>query len=316
MTRAGLGARTNTPYYQSPLIYETLYLVGCGVRCTVEPDLTAFAAAALPWLAREPVVHNVIATLVGTTLDGSRPVRPGEPPLWVTVLDDAGDIVGVAVRTPPHKLLLSRMPAATARALADRLAATGIPLPGVSGPVPLPAEFAAHWSADPPGRAERTRGLRMYACDDVRPLPDVPGRARRATGADVPLLVEWAAAFSRDTCTPPAAAPGATALADMAGRVGTGRMLLWEDADGPVSMATWFPPAAGVRRVSYVYTPPAARRRGYASAVTAAATRHALADVRLCMLYTDLANPTSNAIYQRIGYRAVADSEEWTFSGT
>jgi len=92
-----------------------------------------------------------------------------------------------------------------------------------------------------------------------------------------------------------------------------GLLWVWQDGE-PVSMAWLTPPTAGVSRVSGVYTPPPRRGRGYASACVAAASAHALsAGAEACMLYTDLANPTSNKIYQAIGYRPVADAVEWRF---
>ena len=64
-----------------------------------------------------------------------------------------------------------------------------------------------------------------------------------------------------------------------------------------------------------VYTPPEHRGTGYGSAVTAAVSQHALdAGARDVILFTDLANPTSNSIYQKIGYRPVYDSTELEFT--
>ncbi|HEX2902904.1 MAG TPA: GNAT family N-acetyltransferase, partial [Jatrophihabitans sp.] len=84
---------------------------------------------------------------------------------------------------------------------------------------------------------------------------------------------------------------------------------LWLGAGGdPVSMAGRNVTVAGVSRVGPVYTPPERRGRGYAAAVTAACTQHALAtDADRAILFTDVANPTSNGIYQRLGYRPIAD---------
>jgi predicted GNAT family acetyltransferase len=63
-----------------------------------------------------------------------------------------------------------------------------------------------------------------------------------------------------------------------------------------------------------VYTPPGRRGRGYATALVAALSAELLAaGRRFCFLYTDLANPTSNRIYQRIGYERVCDSAEIRF---
>jgi len=93
-------------------------------------------------------------------------------------------------------------------------------------------------------------------------------------------------------------------------------MWLWEVDGEPVSTAWLSAPVAGVTRISGVYTPPERRGHGYASGVVAAASQHALdAGVDACMLYTDLANPTSNKIYQALGYRPVCDATQWAFGG-
>ena len=85
-------------------------------------------------------------------------------------------------------------------------------------------------------------------------------------------------------------------------------LTLWEADGEPVAMAGLTRTVAGVARVSGVYTPPAHRQRGFGGAVTAAVSRQALdAGAAAVVLYTDLANPTSNALYPRLGYRPVED---------
>jgi predicted GNAT family acetyltransferase len=70
-----------------------------------------------------------------------------------------------------------------------------------------------------------------------------------------------------------------------------------------------------VVRIGPVYTPPELRRRGYAGSAVAAASRRALtAGAHTCMLFTDLANPTSNKIYAEVGYRAIGGWEEYSFT--
>ena len=99
----------------------------------------------------------------------------------------------------------------------------------------------------------------------------------------------------------------------------TAGILLWEDGGEPVSLAGWGGPTPNGIRIGPVYTPPALRGRGYATALTAALSQRLLdgrlfaGGRRFCFLYTDLANPTSNAIYERIGYRRVAESAEIVF---
>ena len=90
---------------------------------------------------------------------------------------------------------------------------------------------------------------------------------------------------------------------------------LWHDAGGAVSLAGFGGPTPNGIRIGPVYTPPEHRNRGYGTAVTAAVSELLLEQGRrFCFLYTDLANPTSNAIYLRIGYEPVCDSRELAFS--
>ena len=97
-------------------------------------------------------------------------------------------------------------------------------------------------------------------------------------------------------------------------RISSGGLTLWEDGGRTVAMAGTSTVVAGVARIGPVYTPPARRCHGYGAAVTAAATRAGLAaGADRCMLFTDLANPTSNALYPRLGYRPVGDAVDYAF---
>ena len=97
-------------------------------------------------------------------------------------------------------------------------------------------------------------------------------------------------------------------------RSGTRTFYLWEHDGRPVSMAGVTGPTPHGIRVGPVYTPPAERGRGFGSALTAAASQAQLDDGRrFVFLFTDLDNPTSNKIYQAIGYEPVIDIDQWSF---
>lgn len=114
----------------------------------------------------------------------------------------------------------------------------------------------------------------------------------------------WHRAFAEDTGQ---SADRAERLVD--DRTAAGCLTLWEGGEGEVvSMAAVSPRVAGTVRVTVVHTPPEHRGHGFAAGVTAEAGRQARdAGAREVLLFTDLANPTSNGVYQRIGYRPVAD---------
>ena len=122
-------------------------------------------------------------------------------------------------------------------------------------------------------------------------------------------LGTWAAAFSAET-----GQRTVDLRAHLARRIAQQRLFVWDDGGTPVAMAAGSHPIAGVVRVSLVYTPPSRRQRGSASALVAAISHRALDQgAHTCVLYTDAANPTSNAIYQAIGYRPLYEAAVYTF---
>ncbi|WUH96277.1 GNAT family N-acetyltransferase [Spirillospora sp. NBC_00431] len=163
-------------------------------------------------------------------------------------------------------------------------------------------EGGGGWGTGGAGRVkERQRLYRLGRLEVPDPLPE--GAARVAGAADGALVLDWFAAFGRE-----AGDYGDTNRAAIEAKLGDGRVTLWEAGGRPVAVAGRTPTVAGMARVAPVYTPPEHRRRGYAAAVTAAVTRAALdGGATEVVLFTDLANPTSNGVYQRLGYRTVQD---------
>ncbi len=279
------------------------------MKAVLDTDIRRFAETTMAWVNREPVVNNVLATNADAVLAGRREY---DDALWLTVLDDAGEVVGAAMQTPPHRLFVCPMPDEAARVLAGALAGVRPALPGVGGVLGPATAFAEAWQQVPGAVAVPARNERLYALDVLVAPAGVPGRARLATEADLQLLIDWSLAFHHEAT---ADQPGAGIAGVVKSRIGEGGYHLWELDGAPVCFAGASPPAAGIARIGPVYTPPAHRRHGYASACVSAASRHALADGAAgCMLYTDLGNRTSNAIYQQIGYRPVCDSGGYAFS--
>ena len=224
-------------------------------------------------------------------------------------------IVLVAMRTPPYNLVLCAPAAVEALApLADHVhAATGPSgLPGVLGPEAAASSFAALWSERSGTRAELRVAQRIYRCETVEPLDGVPGSLRAVTQADRPLIRAWLQGFHAE------AMPGLPFDADEATErwlASASRSLwFWMDEDRPVSMVGALGPTPNGIRIAAVYTPPELRRRGYASAAVAGLTQRMLDEGRaFCTLFTDLSNPTSNKIYQQVGYRPVLDVPLYAF---
>lgn len=225
----------------------------------------------------------------------------GADVLFGTVEQD-GDLVGCVIRTPPHKLLITSMPPEAAPDIVGPVAELYDEIPAVLGPADSAVAVASAWTALKGGGWETGMQQRIYRLDQVEPVRPVPGAMRLATMDDLELLTDWGTGFARDA-----------GHAFLLAREQVNRMIerqdphIWQD-ESPASMAVAQGATPNGCRVGYVYTPPELRGRGYASALVARLSQRMLdSGMTFCVLYTDLGNPTPNAIYQRIGYNAICD---------
>ncbi|HOX46142.1 MAG TPA: GNAT family N-acetyltransferase [Myxococcota bacterium] len=271
--------------------------------------------------------HATVRELLGRTAPLAWR-RPEEHKLPVDILEGVGELarvthlrpvarllevargqepLGLALQTPPRNLVLGPMPEEAAACLAVELRARGAELPGVLGPVAAARAFAGAFR--PPGGAPACErmAMRLYRCAAPRPpARPVPGRLRPGAWEEADLLTAWQAAFIRETgvSDDPAHAREAAEV-----HLHEGRMYVWEDERGVArACIAHGGRALGLARVYGVFTPPAARGRGLAAAMTAALTARLLeGHASAAVLFADLANPTSNGVYQRVGYTPVSD---------
>ena len=268
----------------------------------VTDQLGTFDLAVTPFLEQDPVRNTVLLTALNALRAGG---HPDEPP-WFAWATDEGVPVGAALRTPPYKVALSGMSAEAVRALGHQLASSN--LPGAFGDLLTVAAFA-----EAAGRAHRVVSHEIqYVQSAVVAPPPTRGQPRAYTDADADLYVRWDVAFAAEAGVMRSADPVAALETRM--RAGGG-LWLWEVDGTPVAMCGRTPSVAGVPRIGPVWTPPEHRRHGYAAAITAHVCQLAFADgARACTLFADAANPTSNGIYERIGFRPVAETVEAEFA--
>jgi RimJ/RimL family protein N-acetyltransferase len=263
-------------------------------------DVDAYAAAVGPLLGASPVEHTLSLTIIENAR--ARGGTAAETFGWWT--EPAGEVTGAVSHTSPHELVLGVVPDVAVRPLVRELGGLATYPTGVNGPTATAAQVAAVWMAETGGAALLRHAERLHALEGAVHLEAAPpGRARVATTADVDLLVRWIEDFCREAGV---AAHPPTVVED---RLDHGGMTVWDDASGePVALAARNRPAAGIVRVGPVFTPAPRRRRGWGAAVTAAATQAALDEgAGAVVLFTDLTNATSNALYRRLGYRPVGD---------
>ena len=183
------------------------------------------------------------------------------------------------------------------------MVAPGRDAPGFSAEHGLATRVAAAWTRRTGGEAEAGKGSRLYRLGELTPPDPAPaGQARVPTTADRTLLISWYEQFTSELGEP--AENLAEAVDD---RIASGGLTLWEVDGVPVSLAGHTRPIAGMARVAPVFTPRDLRRRGYAAAATAAVSRAAAALADDVLLFTDAANPTTNALYRRLGYVPIQD---------
>lgn len=274
-------------------------------------DPGEFFTLVAPFLECREAQHNLHLGF-RARLEADRHAFGPHDPLLYAVLDDGGEVVAVATQTPPFGLVLSELndPAAV-ELVADRLTADGAQLPTASGPVEAARAFAERWAKLAGLTASVQLDERIYEATAVVHPESVAGSMRPYATADRPIVLDWMRAFFAEAMPDSPEGRVEQFVDDRA--AGNGSLVLWEDEDRVVSLAGHAGETPNGSRVGPVYTPPELRGRGYASALTAALTEQLLAKRRFCFLFTDLANPPSNSIYQRIGYHAVADITLWRF---
>jgi predicted GNAT family acetyltransferase len=280
------------------------------VRWEFTDDVAAYADAVGPVLAAQPERFTIALSVVDNVRHGLRwsdlPMHFG----WHV----RGDVVdGVVLVTPPFPLVISVLAQDAVDDLVGDLLSRGATLTGVNGERDDAVRFAAAWSARTGAAATTSVEERLYRLGTLAPVtPLPPGGARRAGPGDLDLVSRWHRAFIAEALPDE---PDVDHTDVIRHRLESGLLWLWQVDGEPAAMAGRTAPAAGVARVGPVYTPPAQRGRGFGSAVTAACTQDALdAGAEGVVLFTDLANPTSNAIYQRLGYRPVVDRVVVRFS--
>lgn len=268
------------------------------------PTLASFDAATLDRLAADPV-RNTFAL---TSLDRVRRLPATEQPPTLITFHDNGEVVGSLIRTPPWPVQAADLPPAAASIAADLARELDPGITAVTGPQSRSEAFATAWGED----FTLALSTRQYRLTHLT-APAVEGTGRLATEDDIPLLAAWYDAFCREALPDAPSGGNSTELMASSLRLGNG-IAIWESNDTPVAWASAWAPQAGMTRVGPVYTPPEHRKHGYGAAVTAVAAQWALDQgVAEVLLFADLTNPTSNSIYQRIGFTPIEDWAEYSW---
>lgn len=288
-------------------------------RWELTEDAQAFLDDVGDVLAADPVRATIVANTARRLAAHATEGRPRpDHPCWFAVARDAdGRVEGVAMRTapaPPHQAHVLIADRLLAEDLADLLVDRGEVVTATNG-----AEGPAHAFLD--RVAERTGGsvavarpTRLFELGVLIPPAPPEGAPRAVRRDEVGLAHRWFADFVADAARqagragPPEIPPPPQDVLER--RIGAGKLWWWVVDGAPVSLVGHVGPALDVARLGPVFTPAEHRGRGYAGALVAhvsATLREA--GYRVC-LFTDLENPVSNALYERLGYETVVDMAE------
>jgi hypothetical protein len=271
------------------------------IRVAVSNDPAWALNEARSFLAAEPVLHNLILTLLHARIVHREPGR-----YWMAMEDSK--VVGLLLQSPLNKAAnLAVMGPGVIAAIVDAMADAGSVLSGVGGDASTAARFAGQWAERCKVAAIPFQGQRLYEVVDVPERRAVGGQLRNAVSENRDLIVDWVRRFNNEV---------GEHVRDPEVSVDrwlpAGQVWIW-DAGEPVSMAVSRECVEGVVRLAGVFTPLGMRSRGYAEACVSDLSRQIRGNGHRCILYTDLGNPTSNSIYRRIGFHAVAEALRYRF---
>ena len=258
-------------------------------------DLSAFSSTVTPFLMEQEAVNNLMLGL----LDAGRNAAPVDWEMAAVV--DGGRLVLASLRTPPYNLILAGETVSEEAVALLSAHYSGKPLPGVIGPSALAEAFAARYAAEAGMSWKVTISETVYQLTAVSDVPQ-PGKLRPAEERDSFFLAYWLRSSEEDIFHRSASLN----FEDARERSLKGELFLYEVEGVPVCLAGSSRQMPHGRSIGPVYTPPIFRRKGYATAATAALSRRILADGNdFCALFADRANPASNRAYQQAGFQPV-----------
>jgi len=278
-------------------------------------DPATWLARAMPLLAADEARHNLLFGITDTLIN-----RPGmylSAHLWLAMA--GGAPAGAMLQTPPYNVLVARPRLDGAlEALAGAVIQDSPETSGVGGGREEAEAFAAAWARLTGGAWRQRMAQGIYACAAALPVPEAPGTSRIAGPEDFTAILPMLLAFSDEALIAESVRDPDRIEETTRTRLGdeptAGGIWVWEDRGRIVSISGHGGRTPSGIRIGPVYTPPEHRRRGYATNLVSAQTSWLLAGaVSTCFLYTDLTNPTSNAVYRRIGYQQVCEAVDLGF---
>lgn len=275
-------------------------------------DTQPFLEKALDELSKDETRNNLILGLA-LRLREDPHAYTDQTPLIAIVSDEQEKIGAMAIMTPPFPMIVQSEPlnVAALESLADTLISGGWKLSGVNGVTDESDAFAQIWRKKTGHEVRLLKTLRAYELRNVQDLDYPVGKMRVAEERDAQKSADMLSAMQEELKLE---GSSSATFEGALRNIHLKRTFFWV-VDGEVVSITMAvrPQIKGIC-ISGVYTPPEHRQRGYARALVAQVSKEMLSrGFELTNLFTDLSNPTSNKIYQEIGYKPVCDYHQYSF---
>lgn len=266
-----------------------------------------FADAVVPFLQRDEARYSVLLGVIDTLV---RRPEVFQDHYLAAFRDVSDNVTGAVWMTPPYAFGMTDLEESQIKLAINFAKTIGTRPTAIFGTAPTAEAFMHLWTLETGQSVTARMAMRMFEATEVIEPGTVAGSWRPANMSDLPILTEWTYLYSMDVHEP---------LSKDQAKVSTEQAIssvtrfIWEIDGMPMAMAGCIATSSTSSRVPLVFTPKDFRGRGYASNLVARLTQAQLNKKMRVFLYTDLANPTSNKIYQEIGYRPLYDSLRYSF---
>lgn len=283
------------------------------MKATFTTNPSDFLDIAEDFLLKEESLNNLSLGLA-ERLKTNGMANPGSGEPFFIILEIQEKVVGTALRTSPERpLALSRIAEENLPELIKVLEEKEVILEGCVGPTETVKAFCKLWKIP----SKPAMGQGVYECVKSIPPREIRGsliKARLDHSEEVEAAVLFGAGFIEE-CFPLHREPLVEARKMVEFYIEQGVLFLWKSQEGDlVSMAVRNRESKNASTIGWVFTPKEQRGRGYGSMVTFGVTQEIFkSGKKFANLFTDLSNPTSNSIYQKIGFRKIADSTHVDF---
>lgn len=269
----------------------------------IDHDLASFMRKTLPLLEKQPSLHSLLISFMKRYSDLQKPV---------SLMVSSDKMIGLQTEDL-RPIMISLSTAEEASFFAEEIFKKGFSLPGVNGPLPGADAFAKRWEKLSSHSLQLGVDLRLFELKHLISTPKPSGNWRLAQERDENLVLDWIKAFHDEAVPQDPLASDDEILKMIRINLKAKNYYLWEDQGVNVCFVASSRETERERWIGPVYTPKICRGKGYGSALVAEVSSQILSQGKVAMLFTDLANPVSNSIYQKMGYKALGDFRHWIF---